>query len=96
MNDDGAKELLVAIVRQAVADYEQSLYQYNIQRNHEKKLRAKNTVMECELFFTKNISAYSDLDGKRIMKAIQGKVGNRLLKIGKYMEVPTNDNRRII
>lgn len=94
MNDDGIKDLMVAVVRQAVMDYENAIYHYNVWKHPDMKQNAGNRIMECELFFKKNISAYivSEINGEALILQLRSRVRKKLAKMGIDMEVPTNDD----
>jgi hypothetical protein len=94
MNDDGLKNLMVAVVRQAVRDYHSALYRYNTQYKLDKKEEARRTIRECEIFFRKNISAYAEIDGEKIIEKVRDDVCKELKKNRRsvIMEVPKFDN----
>lgn len=88
LTDDGASRLIEAIVRQAVNDYKNSLYKYNTIRDKKKRKEHKNMIGNCELFFTKNIDTYCDLDGIKIMNKIREDVKKDLAFKGIKMRIP--------
>ena len=96
ITDDGAKNLVCAIVKRAVQDYRTALYGYNTARGRGKKLDYRNAIGECELFFRKNLSFYCDLDGEEIIKKIRNDVRLELKVKGIVMEVPKFDSRRTV
>lgn len=96
ITDDGAKNLVCAIVKRAVQDYRTALYGYNTARGRGKKLDYRNAIGECELFFRKNLSFYCDLDGEEIIKKIRNDVRLELKVKGIVMEVPNFDSRRTV
>ena len=96
ITDDGAKNLVCAIVKRAVQDYKSALYGYNTARGRGKKLDYRNAIGECELFFRKNLSFYCDLDGEEIIKKIRNNVRIELKAKGIVMEVPNFDSRRTV
>lgn len=96
MTDEGAKNLINAIVAQAVKDYRNALYKYNTVKGRGKKFKHRNVIGECELFFEKNVGMYCDLDGMQIMREIQDQVRKKLKEKGITMEVPRFDSRRTI
>ena len=69
---DGYQRLSVAVVKQAVTDYEIALKK--LKRNR-KDIWASQMRNDCERFFEDEISMYTDIDGKAIMNAIKEKVG---------------------
>lgn len=96
MNDEAVRNLVSAIVMQAVKDYKAALYNYNTKRKREEKQAAAYRVRECEIFFRKNLGIYCDLDGEQIIRKLRHDVRKKLReKKGINMEVP-NDSRRII
>lgn len=94
MNDEGIKNLMVAVVKQAVRDYHSALYRYNTARKMEEKEEARRTIGECEIFFRENISAYADIDGIKVIEKVRDDVRKKLKKNRKLrvMEVPEFDN----
>lgn len=88
ITDDGARNLMNAVVIQAVKDYRSALYKYNTAKIREDKQDQRNVIGECEFFFRTNLSAYSDLDGGKIIEAIREDVRLILDKKGVIMEVP--------
>lgn len=69
---DGYQRLSVAVVKQAVTDYEIALKK--LKRNR-KDIWASQMRNDCERFFEDEISMYTDIDGKAIMNAIKKRVG---------------------
>lgn len=90
MTDEGAKNLMYAVVMQAVKDYKSALYRYNTKRDREKRQVAKNHIRQCETFFRKDINAYCDLDGEQIIAKVRSDVRQKLRKKGIIMEVPND------
>lgn len=90
MTDEGAKNLMYAVVMQAVRDYKSALYRYNTKRNREKRQVAKNHIRQCEIFSRKDINAYCDLDGEQIIAKVRSDVRQKLKKKGIIMEVPSD------
>ena len=68
----GYERLAVAVVKQAVTDYEIALKK--LKRNR-KDIWASQMRNDCERFFEDEISTYTDIDGKAIMNAIKERVG---------------------
>ena len=68
----GDQRLAVAVVKQAVTDYEIALKK--LKRNR-KDIWASQMRNDCERFFEDEISMYTDIDGKAIMSAIKKRVG---------------------
>ena len=68
----GYQRLAVAVVKQAVTDYEIALKK--LKRNR-KDILASQMRNDCERFFEDEISMYTDIDGKAIMSAIKKRVG---------------------
>lgn len=96
ITDDGAKNLVCAIVKRAVQDYKSALYGYNTAKGRGRKQEHRNVIGECELFFRKNLTFYCDLDGEEIIKIIRNDVMIKLKRKGIIMEVPVNDSRRVV
>ena len=69
---EGYQRLAVAVVKQAVTDYEIALKK--LKRNR-KDIWASQMRNDCERFFEDEISMYTDIDGKAIMSAIKKRVG---------------------
>lgn len=69
---DGYQRLSVAVVKQAVTDYEIALKK--LKRNR-KDIWASQMRNDCERFFEDEISMYTDIDGKAIMNAIKKRAG---------------------
>lgn len=93
ITDEGARNLMSAVVIQAVKDYRSALYKYNTARGRGNKLKHRNVIGECELFFRKNLGAYCELDGEKIIEKIREDVRLKLKSKGIKMEVPYSDNR---
>lgn len=68
----GYQRLAVAVVKQAVTDYEIALKK--LKRNR-KDIWALKMRDDCERFFKGEVSTYTDIDGQAIMSAIRKKVG---------------------
>ena len=68
----GYERLAVAVVKQAVTDYEVALKKLKCNR---KDIWASQMRNDCERFFEDEISMYTDIDGKAIMNAIKKRVG---------------------
>lgn len=96
ITDDGAKNLVYAIVKRAVIDYQTALYKYNTARGRGMKQEHRNVIGECELFFRKNLSFYCDLDREEVIKKIRNDVMLELKSKGIVMEVPNFDGRRAV
>ena len=96
ITDDGAKNLMTAVVIQAVKDYRLALYKYNTVQGRGKKLEHRNVIGECELFFRKNLGFYCELDGEKIIQKIRDDVRLQLKSKGIIMEVPKFDGRRTV
>lgn len=88
ITDDGARDLINAVVIQAAKDYRSALYKYNTAKCRQDKQDQRNIIGECEFFFRTNLSAYSDLDGNKIIETIIEHVRLSLEKKGMIMEVP--------
>lgn len=68
---DSYHDLAAAIVEQAVIDYRTALRRLYL---HPLDHQAKRMLRDCEMFFKKDIGAYSSLDGYAIMKAVNERV----------------------
>lgn len=69
---DNYERLALAVVKCAVEDYRSALKRLKRRQDDEK---AQWTKIECERFFRNDIEIYCNLDGDKIMKAIQEQVG---------------------
>lgn len=69
---EGYQRLAAAVVKKAVTDYEMALKKL---KRHPKDIWALNMRDDCERFFKREISTYTDIDGQAIMSAIRKKVG---------------------
>lgn len=91
MDREAVERLMCVVVLQAVKDYRAALYNYNKARGRGKKIEYRSAIGECELFFTRNIGAYCNVDGCKIMGKIREDVKEKLEKEGMTMEVPKID-----
>lgn len=67
--DEGCKNLVIAIVRQALIDYRESLKSLKKNPNDTDKSRIKN---ECEIFFSSEyFTLLTNLDGDYLLKNIE-------------------------
>lgn len=66
------EQLAFAIVKLAVEDYRSALKRL---KRHSKDQKALWSKADCERFFRNDIGTYCNLDGEKIMKAIQEQVG---------------------
>lgn len=92
INDEGAKRLMCAVVLQTVRDYQAALRHYNISKHKDMEIEYKKVIRECEMFFRKNIGAYCNIDGEKIITKLRADVAGTLNKRGIIMEVPENDD----
>lgn len=91
MDREAVERLMCVVVLQAVKDYRSALYNYNKARGRGKKIEYRSAIGECELFFTRNIGAYCNVDEYKIMGKIREDVKEKLEKEGMTMEVPKID-----
>lgn len=88
MNNDGVRNLMNAIVLQAVKDYRSALRRYNRERDNIKRSQAGYEIQECERFFREDLSAYCRIDGEKIISKIRGVVEKSLNNKGIIMRLP--------
>jgi len=74
LDPDGCKNLMAAVVEQAVKDYARAL---NILKKHPCNRQAQTEASQCELFFRKYADAWTDIDGKKIIEAVREKVNKK-------------------
>lgn len=68
---EGYSALCAAVVELAVKDYKRALRRLKRKPTDQEALHTK---FDCERFFRKDISFYSDIDGEKIMQKIQEEV----------------------
>ncbi len=66
MNESGLRELCAAVVRTAIYDYRAALKYPNGPAAYYR--------VDCEHFFRRELSLYSDLDGENIMRLVREQV----------------------
>lgn len=88
LNEEGAKRLKCSVVMQAVRDYRNALYKYNVSKCKDREYELIDTIKECRGFFRENIEAFCSIDGERIIIKIQEDTRKSLAKKGIVMEVP--------
>lgn len=74
-NMDGYSAMCAAVVTKAIQDYRLAI---KMRHRHPSNISASKTINDCERFFCNEISFYSDLDGKMIMRKVQEQVRREL------------------
>lgn len=77
LNQEGCENLCAAVVEQAVKDYRKAL---KILKMNPNNVEARATADECELFFLKYSSDWTDIDGKTIIRAVRERVSGSGVK----------------
>lgn len=70
-NIDGYEKLAAAVVERAISDYRSALKRLK-RKPHD--LAAKRMKNDCERFFLDEITIYSNIDGKTIMRMVKERV----------------------
>lgn len=70
-NIDGYEKLAAAVVERAISDYRSALKRLK-RKPHD--LAAKRMKNDCERFFLDEITIYSNIDGKTIMRMVKEQV----------------------
>jgi len=74
LDPGGCSALMAAVVERAVKDYEGAL---NILRKNPSNQHAQEVVVECELFFREYASAWTEIDGEKIIEAVGEKIAKK-------------------
>lgn len=70
-NIDGYEKLAASVVERAISDYRSALKRLK-RKPHD--LAAKRMKNDCERFFLDEITIYSNIDGKTIMRMVKEQV----------------------
>lgn len=88
MDNESIRDLMCAVVKQAIRDYQSALRNYNTTRSREYRENALNVINECQRFLRESSSAFCNIDGERIIVKIREDVRIYLEKKNIMMEVP--------